>query len=509
MIKNFKWLLLASLTLAACNDDDTTTVIDEPLTAGSADFSKYVALGNSLTSGYSDNALFRAGQENSYPNILSQQFALVGGGAFTIPFMDGNDGGLLLGGTPIAGKRLYLNGFLNATTPNIVPVAGLPTTDIMNTLTGPFGNMGVPGAKSFHLLAPGYGNVGGVLNGTANPYFVRFASSPSTSVLADAVAQNPTFFSLWIGSVDVLNYATSGGTGINQVGNINPATYGQNDITDPTAFAGIYSTLLDQLTANGAKGVVANIPYVTSIPFFRTVPYNPVPLDEATAAMLNAQLIGPASQILTALGAGDRLTPVAAGSANPLLIKDESLTNLGPQLTFALTQAGIPAAQAGLMGSLYGQARHATANDLILLTTRSLIGTSQPGIPAPFNTVGVTYPLQDSAVLTASEAAEVRTATDAFNLSIKTLAEQKGLAFVDANATLQQVFNGGVRFGNYHMSASFITGGAFSLDGVHPGARGYALIANKFLEAINAKYGSNFRGVDLGSYPIQYPASLN
>jgi hypothetical protein len=33
------------------------------LTAGVANFSKYVALGNSLTSGYSDGALFIEGQK--------------------------------------------------------------------------------------------------------------------------------------------------------------------------------------------------------------------------------------------------------------------------------------------------------------------------------------------------------------------------------------------------------------------------------------------------------------
>lgn len=499
-----------SLTFAACSEDDNNNpVVQEPLTPGTANFSKYIALGNSLTAGYSDNALFAAGQMNSYPNLMAEQFALVGGGTFTQPLMNDNDGGLLLGGTPIAAKRLFLNGFLNATTPNIMNVPGLPTTDITNVLTGGFNNMGVPGAKSFHLLAPGYGNVAGVLSGQANPYFVRFASSPATSVIADAVAQDATFFSLWIGNNDILGYATSGGVGVNQAGNLNPATYGGSDITDPTVFATVYSTLLDQLTANGAKGVVANLPYVTSIPFFRTVPYNPVPLDAPTAGMLNTQLLGPVIQILTALGEPNRLVAVAEAGNNPLLIKDESLVNLSAQLTGALMGAGVPAAQAGLMGSLYGQARHATSADLILLTTRGIIGGTQPGIPAPFNTIGVTYPLQDAAVLTASEVAEVKVAVDAFNASIKQLADAKGLAFVDANLALQQIFSGGIRFGNNHLSASFITGGVFSLDGVHPGARGYAYIASKFLEAINTTYGSNFRQLDLGHYPIQYPQQLN
>ncbi len=508
MIKNFKWLLLVSLTFAACSDDEDGTVVDEPITAGTANFSNYVAVGNSLTAGFSDNALFKAGQENSYPLIMSQQFALAGGGNFTIPFMNGNDGGLLLGGITIQPKRLVLNGFFNATTPNISSIAGAPLTEVTSVLSGPFNNMGVPGAKSFHLLAAGYGNPAGIGSGQANPYYVRFASSPSASILGDAVAQAPTFFSLWIGNNDVLSYATSGGIGVNQAGNLNPATYGGNDITDPTVFGSVYSTLLDALTANGAKGVVANIPYVTSIPFFRTVPTNPVPLDAATANLLNTQLLGPVRQILTALGQGDRLVTLNASSSNPLLIKDETLTDLSAQLTGALVGAGVPAPQAGLMGSLYGQARHAKQGDLVLLTTRGLIGTTQPGVPAPFNTVGITFPLQDNAILTASEADEIKVATDAYNAAIKSLAEAKGLAFVDANLTLRQLFSPGVRFGNNHLSSAFITGGVFSLDGVHAGARGYAFIANKFLQAINTTYGSNFKGVNVGNYQIQYPEAI-
>lgn len=83
MIKNFKWLLLASLSLGiACSDDDSDSTGNVPVSPGSADFSKYVALGDSFAAGYSDNALFKRGQENSYPSFLAQQFALVGGGNF-------------------------------------------------------------------------------------------------------------------------------------------------------------------------------------------------------------------------------------------------------------------------------------------------------------------------------------------------------------------------------------------------------------------------------------------
>lgn len=105
MIKNIKWLLLVAATLVACNNDDETVVVLNssdglPLTSGTADFSKYVALGNSLTAGFSDGALFVDGQKGSYTNILAQQFAQVGGGEFKIPYMSDNIGGLLFGGAP-------------------------------------------------------------------------------------------------------------------------------------------------------------------------------------------------------------------------------------------------------------------------------------------------------------------------------------------------------------------------------------------------------------------------
>ena len=42
---------------------------------GKADFTRYVAVGNSLTAGYSDGALYRSGQQNSYPAMLAEQFS--------------------------------------------------------------------------------------------------------------------------------------------------------------------------------------------------------------------------------------------------------------------------------------------------------------------------------------------------------------------------------------------------------------------------------------------------
>ena len=506
MIKNFKWLLLVSLTFVACNNNDDEVIVYDssdglPLTAGTANFSKFVTLGNSLTAGYSDNALFIDGQKVSYTNIMAQQFRLVGGGDFKIPFMADNIGGFKINGTQFAGPRLYSSG---GQAP--VPASGTPSTEILTSIAtaGPYNNCGVPGAKSFHLLSPSYGSAAGISLGTANPYYVRFAPNASTSVLAYAMSQTPTFFSLWIGNNDVLGYATTGGDGTNA---ITPSAGAAG-----VGFDATYDALVNTLTSAGAKGVVANIPYVNTVPFFTTVPTNPVPLSAAQVGQLNP-LFGAMNSMLAAAGQPARFQALTASATNPLLIADEMLAYDATALyTGGFTQAGYPPATAAFLGALYGKARHASnataSKDYILLTARSLIGTTQPGYPATNNTIGVTFPMQDNTTLTASEVVLVKTATDAYNTKIKAVASAKGLAFVDANALMKKIANGGISANGFTVTGAFITGGGFSTDGVHPSPRGYALIANKFIEAINTTFGSNLKGVSLENYGILFTKAL-
>ena len=506
MIKNFKWLLLVAATFVACNNNDEEVVVYNTSdgmmpTAGSANFSKFVSLGNSLTAGYSDNALFIDGQKVSYTNIMAQQFASVGGGEFKVPLMSDNIGGFKINGVPFAGPRLASTG---GAAP--VPVSGTPSTEIMTSIAtaGPYNNCGVPGAKSFHLLSPSYGSLAGISLGTANPYYVRFAPNATTSVVAYAMSQTPTFFSLWIGNNDVLGYSTSGGDG-------------SNPITPSAGAAGVgfdatYDALVNTLTSAGAKGVVANIPYVNTIPFFTFIATNPVPLNAGQVGQLNP-LFKAMNDMLAFAGQPARFQTLTASSANPLLIADEMLAFDATALyTGGFTQAGYPAATAAFLGNLYGKARHASnaaaTRDYILLTAGGTIGTTQPGYPATNNTIGVTFPMEDKSTLTASETALVKAATDAYNTKIKAVATAKGLAFVDANALMSQISNGGISANGFTVTGAFITGGGFSTDGVHPSPRGYALIANSFIDAINKTYGSNLKGVDLSKYRILFPKTL-
>ena len=489
---------LLAIGLVSCEPEFENAVTDEGFyDAGDADFSTYVALGNSLTAGFADNALYMSGQQNSYPNIMAQQFGFVGGGDFTQPLTSDDLGGLLLGGVQISGNRLVLSADENGN-PFPAPLDGTPTTDVTTSATGPFNNMGVPGAKSFHLVTPGYGSVAGVANGSANPWFARFATSESTTVLADAVSLNPTFFSLWIGNNDILGYATSGGSGVDQTGNLDPSTYGGFDITDPNVFAAAYSAQVDALTANGAKGVLLNIPDVTSIPYFTTVPPQSIPLDAATAGAVNAQFTlynGALGQLvaggfISAEEAAIRQINFVEGVNYPIMI-DVDLTDV----TAILIGAGLDPQTAGLLGQL----RQVKSDDLVVITASSVLGTT-PDPSNPLNILGVTLPLPNSLVLSSTEQARVAAAGAAYNAVIEGLAAANELGYGDMKSALADVAANGAFYNGGVLTSTFVTGGAFSLDGVHPSPRGYAFTANTIIDLINTTYNASIPKVDIGTY---------
>ena len=512
-MKNLKYLFFSFLLIGlySCNevedvleDNGVSTPEDLPaLSAGSADFSNYVAIGNSLTIGVTDNGVFRATQINSYPNILAGQFSSVGGGEFVQAMTADNYGGLSLGpdngvpitegGTRIFGPRLVFNGSGPAGLESVIgPVT--VGTNLLDNPTGPFNNLGVPGARSFHLIAPGYGNLANLALGLANPYAVRLTgSTPDASIMELALAQSPTFVSLWIGANDVLSYSTSGGS--------------NGALTPQATFDASMDAIAGALSTTGAQGVMANIPYVTDIPFFTTVPYNAVPLDATTAAAVNGGYAAYNGGIQAALAALDGTGLFTAEEAaartisfsegqNAVVIEDENLTDLG----------AINPAFAALP-----KYRQATEDDLVVLLAASFIGTlADPNNPASVNGVGV--PLADNWVLTKTEIDEITNMIDHINGKISSMATQLGYAHFDANDMFQQIFSGDITYNSFNPNASLVFGGMMSLDAVHPTSRGYAVIANEFMKAIDETYGSNFEAsgnlVDIGDYPTNYSPLL-
>ncbi|GAA4276980.1 SGNH/GDSL hydrolase family protein [Aquimarina mytili] len=510
MIKNnIKYLAVLALGLIACEPEfDNPIEESNNFTSGELDLSNYVALGNSLTAGFADGALYITGQENSYPNILAQQFKFVGGGEFTQPLMADNTGGFA-GNNDTFPPRLVLVFDENQQPVGPAPYTGAPsTTDITANLGSTFNNMGVPGAKSFHLGFPGYGSL--------NPYFGRFQQSATSTVVADALAQNPSLFSLWIGNNDILGFATSGGTGEdhNVTGNVDPSTYGSDDITNIGVFKQTYDGLVAALAEGGRKGVLLNLPDVTSIPFFTTVPFAPLsPLDSSFGPQiptLNATYAG-LNTAFTALGVPERAIEFSETAASPVVVKDESLTDITANLTTAITPVFGPLAP--IIAAQYGQARPATENDLLVLTSSSVIGQVDTdrvaelvalGVPqedaGQLSVIGVTLPLADQYVLVPAEQTAIKTAQDAYNTIIRDAATANGLAFVNAQSLLATVASSGIPFDGGVVTSTFASGGGFSLDGVHPTPRGHALTANAVLDALEKTYGLVVPRVNPGDY---------
>jgi len=435
MKKNTFIYLLVLVFFAACKPEVTEF---EP-SKGSADFTTYVSIGNSLTSGFADGTLYKQGQINSYPNMLAGQFKLVGGGEFKTPYMLDELG---LGGKRILGMSIDCKG-----TESLGPILAPGTPDVAGNMASIFvnnefyNNVGVPGIKIAHLLTT---------QAVGNPYYKRFASNPGTStILSDAMAKNPTFISLWIGNNDVLGYSTSGGDNCGDA------------ITDPTSFTQYLTAVMQQITVNNAKGVISTIPYVTSIPYFTTVPYNGLVLVQAQADGINAAYAAAFGSAANAAALGFTFT---AGQ-NAWVIQDSTKT---------------------------GGIRRLEKGELLLLTV--------PQDSMKCAGWGSQKPIPHKYVLDSKEITKVKDAVDAYNVAIKAAAEQYGWALADMNVYMTKL-QSGIVYDGVDYNASFVTGGAFSLDGVHPNPRGYALIANEFIRVINAKFAAKIPTVDVNSYP--------
>ncbi|HTO17074.1 MAG TPA: hypothetical protein VLZ83_14990 [Edaphocola sp.] len=450
-MKSFqKYILLASsfaFLFTACSKEQALT----PVSKGNADFSKYVALGNSLTAGYADNALYYAGQKVSYPNLLAQQFKQVGGGEFKQPLIDPNSVGI--------GGGLNAKLILRMVNGALAPVPAAPMGDLTiftNSVAsqGPFNNMGVPGAKLTNSVMPGYGNAANGL-GNYNPFFTRMTTQPTTaSMLLDAVAQQASFFSVFLGNNDLLGYATGGGVGDVITPMAGPAGVG---------FELSYKKVLDEMMNQGAKGVLINLPDVTSAPFFTTIAYNGL--------------------VLTRQGQVDSLNfayaPLIAGG----LVQQFQVGANG----FIIADTGVP-----------GGRRQMKAGELVLLST--------PQDSLRNAGWGSIKPLADQYVLNKTEVGNITIAKNSFNQKIKSFADERDLAYVDIDRFLQNAKTHGIELNGRNFTTTFVTGGIFSLDGIHLTPIGNVFLANEVIKAVNTKYNAFIPQVDPSKFGgVKFP----
>ena len=143
-----------------------------------------------------------------------------------------------------------------------------------------------------------------------------------------------------------------------------------------------------------------------------------------------------------------------------------------------------------------------SAGDFVLLNAGADLATGKGFAAGSYNYVnpaapGTGVPLDDAEVLSASEAANITAAVDGYNTAIRAEAALAGAAVVDLHGLLETAATVGLPYQGSIYNADYITGGLFSLDGVHPNDLAHGFLANLMIDAVNRTYGSSIPHVDL------------
>ncbi len=570
-MKNHKYLsiiLIMILFVGSCKQEPIIPGPAQPKiltpnttipTKGSADFAKFIAIGNSFVAGMQGGALFNDGQNNSLPAIMNKQFQLVGAPAlFNQPSIKATLGWnlfisqpLLPTGLPpdftkpVLGRLLLQYGANKVTcgtttisptpTPQAYAVGNLealpnPTVNAAfpygsnGSLKPQLNNFGIPAITLGQALTPLTGNWGGTTNPAFNPFYARLAFPGTgtatilglTPTTGDVAAAGGTFFMFWLGLDDFFLYAAFGGNN-----DLSTPASTRPPLTSTAAFGGQYAAAMGNLLASNAnlKGVIANFPDIFAMPHFTAVSYKPIPLDAATASVVstgfagyNAVLSGLIANaagfgISSTLAAeiGTRKVNFSAKCDNSILITDETLTDLGPYFDIL---AGIPPSSGGITApqraalTPYQQVRQTTSADIIPLATGAILGTLINNDPTLVN--GVSVPLGDRYALIPSEITAINAARTAFNATVATTAAANPvrLALADVDAALKSLVTGKVAVYNGVTITPNINPptGIYSEDGVHPNTRGYAFLSNVFIAAINEKFFATIPLTDISLY---------
>jgi hypothetical protein len=402
---------------------------------GEANFTKVIAIGGDFMAGYQDGALFMDGQMKSLPALMSRQFELVGGGTFNQNYIAAGNS---LGWSSKPWESWYIQQSHMGWRTDCEGVVSLgPVKDSLsrpaaatlfaNSYNSANCNFGIPFATTLDLVSNSI-NTYPLLN--TNPFYYRMSSQISVSTpLGDAVATNASFFNAWIGMEDIFEYARRGGE--------------ETTIASSAQFSIYLDSILSALTANGAKGAIANIPDFREFPYYTLVPWN-----------------------------GADLTQEKADSLNDIYVSTL------PHIHF----------HEGSNGFMINDVNHPTGYRQI--RRNEYITLSVPLDSMKCNFMGILFEvLPDRYVLDSTEVSFIDQMVAEYNSVIAIKAAQYGLAHVDMHSYFRSV-NAGIKWDGVDFNETFVSGGFYSLDGYHPNQKGYALIANEFIIAINAKYSA-------------------
>lgn len=448
-IFNIPLLTVLALILAIASCKDYTELAETGVPSGEADFSNYIAVGNSLTAGFQSGALYQSAQKFSYPNLLARQFHDME--AFTQPLIS----------DPGIGGRIELTS-LNPLAIARTQEQGQP----INQSAKPFSNLGVPGAVLVDYANPN--NMGMLKERATNPSHPAF--NPFYSIVLEqselnkaapnihnqVAKQSPSFITFWLGNNDVLGYVTSGGEGQN--------------ITPPSQFNQLYQASAQLMSSTGAEVVVYNIPDVTSIPFVFLLRSQ---LEQQGAITFNETT--QSYQMVTQQGNFDIYINV---DGTPQVMRQDDFLLLSGQSYFSQVASGsVPPPV---------QPQHAIPDQLVL---DGNLATQLPD----------------------SELEQAAGAVMQYNAAIQNIAAAFNFALVDVNGIFNQIitnFRNSGGSGGYQadeLTLQPIPGSLFSFDGVHISNRGSAVVANETIQVINDFFGAEVETIDVSDIPMGLP----
>ncbi len=467
-MKNFihKSLLVALCSTAIISCKPTFTALPAP-SPGSADFSKFISIGDGTAGGYADASLNRDGQMAAFPNILATQLKLVGmQGDFVQPLVEPGESYGYEDNKVCTKLQLLDSLFCDGKTelfPKHLSTASLGTIFPGNTYNilslkiathPPYNNLAAQGAKLIYInKIPGWFHAPKA-SSTAATYWQKIATTASSTMLDDALAQKPTFVSINAGAVDVMRFAKSGG-------GQDPA--GDDDmITPQSEFHDSLYSILNALTgrgtgtalkpanpANHVKGVIPNLIDLNSFPYVTYIKWNGLILDAAGATALNTF--------------HNHQFNFHAG-ANAYVIQD---------------------------GSALNGKRQIKSDEFILIEI--------PQDSLRCHSLGAQLPIWSRWVLDAAEINIINTTVAEYNSIIKAAALAYNFAFVDANTSFHAIKTG-TQFEGITLNAQLVNGNYFSLDGLNIGPLGQAAFANNCIVEINKLYGSTIPMADANQY---------
>ena len=402
--------------------------------SGDANFSKTIVIGGTWFSGYQNGGINNRAKDFSLSSLLFNELKKVNSNNLIQAEIEDEKGiGLnfkyweyLYHTQSKLGDRTDCKSVVS-----MGPVKEKANENVISLLQKTYQNVNaivVPFATTEQWNNPNFVNNS---NAMGSAFYKRIATNISNgTMLGDAAFQNASFFISWPGLEDIFNYAAQGGVGFAA-----PAA---------SLFEKRLDTIFSALTKNGAKGIIATIPDFKLFPFFNLIKWDNADISQAQADSLNdIYEVSGLSHIIFKKG------------RNGFVIADNTSTS------------GVRQMQEGEFITL------SVPLDSMKCFKYGLI----------VNLINNRY------VLDKYEVAILENAIASYNSILNQKAAHYNLAIADIFSLIQKLPNS-IKFDGADVNNDFVTGGFFSLDGLHPHEKGYSLIANEFIKAINHKYNS-------------------